>query len=110
MQAVNEIPHISPEEALSRQQAGAAVLIDVREPDELDVVAIAGAVNVPVSAFDPAAVLAAAGEDREIVFFCKVGGRAMNVWQYFTQKTGRTAVCMSGSITAWAAQGLPVNE
>ncbi len=110
MQAANNIPHISPQEALERQQTGTAVLIDVREPDELEAVAIEGAVNVPVSAFDPAAVLAAAGEDREIVFFCKMGGRAMNVWQYFTQNTGRDAVCMTGSITAWAAQGLPVKE
>ncbi|HEY0901332.1 MAG TPA: rhodanese-like domain-containing protein [Micavibrio sp.] len=109
MQATNEVPHISPEEALERQQNGTAVLVDVREPDELAVVAIAGAVNVPVSSFDPQAVLDAAG-DKDIVFFCKIGGRAANVWQYFTQKTGRDAVCMTGSITAWAAKGLPVQS
>lgn len=107
MQDVNNIPHISPEEALDRLQDGAAVLIDVREPDELDVIAIEGAVNVPVSAFDPEAVIKAAG-DKEIVFFCKMGGRAVSVWQYFTQNTGRNAVCMTGSITAWVAKGLPV--
>lgn len=113
MQAGNNIPpisapHISPEEAWERLRSGTAVLIDVREPEELAAVAIEGAVNVPMSAFDPAAVLAAAGDDKEIVFFCKMGGRAINVWQYFTQNTGRAAVCMTGSITAWAAQGLPV--
>lgn len=110
MQAANNIPHISPEDALQRQRTGRAVLIDVREPEELTVVAIEGAVNVPVSVFDPAAVLAAAGEGREIIFFCKMGGRAMNAWQHFTQSTGCDAVCMTGSITAWAAQGLPVKE
>ncbi len=109
MQATNEVPHISPEEALKRQQSGAAVLIDVREPDELDAVAIEGAVNVPVSSFDAQAVLDAAG-DKEIIFFCKMGGRAANVWQYFTKSTGRAAVCMTGSITAWEAQGLPVKK
>lgn len=109
MQAANDIPHISPEEALSRLESGQAVLIDVREPEELDAVAIEGAVNVPVSAFDAQAVLDAAG-DKEIVFFCKMGGRASNVWQYFTKNTGRDAVCMTGSITAWAAKGLPVKS
>ena len=109
MQAMNNVPHISPEEALDRLQSGDAVLIDVREPDELDVVAIDGAVNVPMSSFDAKAVLNAAG-DKEIVFFCKMGGRAANVWQYFTQNTGRDAVCMTGSITAWAAKGLPVKN
>lgn len=109
MQATNEVPHISPEEALSRQQDGSAVLIDVREPDELEAVAIEGAVNVPLSSFDAQAVLDAAG-DKDIVFFCKMGGRAANVWQYFTKSTGRDAVCMTGSITAWAAKGLPVQE
>ena len=107
MQAANNIPHISPEEALERAGNGKAVLIDVREPEELDAVAIEGAVNVPVSAFDVEAVIAAAG-DKEIVFFCKMGGRAANVWEYFTKNTGRDAVCMTGSITAWAAKGLPV--
>lgn len=110
MQAANDIPHISPEEALARQRRGAVVLIDVREPDELETMAIEGALNVPVSAFDPAAILAAAGDGKDIVFFCKMGGRAMNAWQYFTRHTGRDAMCMTGSITAWAAQGLPVVE
>ena len=109
MQAGNEVPHISPEEAQDRAQRGEAVLIDVREPDELAVVAIEGAVNVPMSSFDSAAVIDAAG-DKEIVFFCKMGGRAINVWQYFTKSTGREAMCMTGSITAWAAKGLPVTS
>lgn len=109
MQAGNEIPHVSPEDAFEQAKAGAAVLIDVREPEELAVVAIDGAVNVPLSAFDPAAVLAAAG-DKDIIFFCKIGGRAANVWDYFTRNTGRDAACMTGSITAWAAKGLPVNS
>lgn len=107
MQAGNEIPQISPEEAFELAQSGAAVLIDVREPEELDVVAIEGAVNVPLSAFDPAAVITAAG-DKDIIFFCKIGGRAANVWDYFTKNTGRDASCMTGSITAWTAKGLPV--
>ena len=109
MQAAIQIPHISPEEALDRAQRGEAVLIDVREPDELAAVAIEGAVNIPMSAFDSTAVIEAAG-DKEIVFLCKMGGRAMNVWQYFTKNTGRDAVCMTGSITAWAAKGLPVTS
>lgn len=107
MQDTNNIPHISPGEALERMQKGEIVLIDVREPDELEVISIQGAVNIPLSAFDAGAVINVA-EDREIVFFCKMGGRAINVWQYFTQTTGRKAVCMTGSITAWAAKGLPV--
>lgn len=107
MQAVNDVPHISPEEALARQKNGGSVLIDVREPEELAAVAIGGAVNIPLSAFDTEAVLEAAGT-RDIVFFCKMGGRAANACQHFIRETGRPAVCMTGSITAWAAKGLPV--
>lgn len=107
MQAANEIPHISPEEALALAEQGAVVLIDVREPDEVRVVAIAGAVNVPLTAFDPQSVLTAAG-DKDIVFFCKMGGRAVNACHHFMAQTGREAVCMTGSITAWLQKGLPV--
>lgn len=109
MQAVNDIPHLSPEDVWGRAAKGEVVLIDVREPDEVQMVAIAGAVNVPLTSFDPQAVLRAAG-DKEIVFFCKMGGRAMNACQYFTGLTGRTASCMTGSITSWVQKGLPVTS
>lgn len=107
MQATNEIPHVTPEEAREMAASGRAVLIDVREPEELAVAAIAGAVNVPLSSFSTDDVLSAAG-DREIIFFCKIGGRAMNACQYFSQQSGRAASCMTGSITGWAAKGLPL--
>ncbi|QQG35393.1 MAG: rhodanese-like domain-containing protein [Micavibrio aeruginosavorus] len=107
MQAVNEVPHISPEEAQRRAAQGKAVLIDVREPDEVRTVAIMGAVNVPLTLFDPQAVLDAAG-DKDIVFFCKIGGRAMNACHHFIRQTGREAACMSGSIAGWMQKGLPV--
>ncbi|MFN3827434.1 MAG: rhodanese-like domain-containing protein [Micavibrio sp.] len=109
MQDVNGVPHITPQEAREWQKSGRAVLVDVREPVELAAVAIEGAVNVPGSCFNCEDVLAAAG-DKEIVFFCKMGGRAMQAHQYFTSSTGRQAVCMDGSITGWAAAGLPVTE
>lgn len=109
MQDVNGIPHITPQEAQEWQQQARAVLIDVREPDEVEALSISGAVNIPGSQFDAQAVLAAAGE-KDIVFFCKIGGRAVNACHYFTSVTGRAAVCMTGSITAWAACGLPVKS
>lgn len=109
MHAANDVPHVSPEEALGRAQKGDVILIDVREPDEVCALAIAGAVNVPLTRFDPQAVLAVAG-DKEIIFFCKMGGRATNACQYFTGLTGRAASCMTGSITAWVQKGLPVTS
>jgi rhodanese-related sulfurtransferase len=97
---------ISPQESRDWAESGAAVLIDVREPNEFEAERIDGAVNIPVSAFDAQAVLRHAGA-RKIVFYCRSGMRAANMLERFAMETGRDAVCMAGSIMAWKQQGLP---
>jgi adenylyltransferase/sulfurtransferase len=103
-----EYEDVSPEQVREWLAAGDEILlVDVREPAEWQEEHIAGAVLMPVSAFDAGAVLAQAGEERGVVFYCHSGARAERVCQYFTGMTGRAAACMEGSILAWKARGLP---
>lgn len=99
--------NVSPEQVQEWLEGKEIVLVDVREPDEWNEEHIEGAMLVPLSAFDPQVILEQAGEELGIVFYCKVGGRADRVCQYFVQATGRAATCMEGSILGWKAQGLP---
>lgn len=53
--------------------AGEAVLIDVREPNEFAAESIPGARNLPLSAFDPAQVTVPEG--KKLVIHCRSGAR-----------------------------------
>jgi rhodanese-related sulfurtransferase len=100
---------LSPEDAKAMADSGEAVLIDVREPLEYDNGHIGGAVLVPISTYDPQAVLDAVG-DKKAVFYCKAGPRAEWAAAYFANATGRPAWCIGGSIAGWIRAGLPLAE
>ncbi|MCR6630595.1 MAG: rhodanese-like domain-containing protein [Magnetospirillum sp.] len=67
--------HIVPPYDIKRWvEAGEAVVVDVREPDEFAAEAIPGAVNLPLSSFDPAR-LPPVPEGKRLVFHCRSGVR-----------------------------------
>ncbi|MEH6677597.1 rhodanese-like domain-containing protein [Phenylobacterium sp.] len=89
-----------------RLTARQVVLIDVREPAEYAVERIHGALNLPLTTFDPAAL--PVGGDRPVVLQCGSGKRsAMALGQ--CRKAGvEVAGHLAGGIGAWRAAGLPV--
>lgn len=67
--------HIVPAHEVKRWvEAGEAVLVDVRETAENRVERIPGAVNLPLSTFDPAQ-LPPVPEGKRLVFHCRSGVR-----------------------------------
>ena len=97
---------ISPLEA-QRLVAAGAVLIDIRQPHEIEREQIDGAMAMPLTTLKDADLTAAHG--RKAVFFCHSGGRTR---MYSGQIEAKTAgVCepyvMSGGIVAWRRAGLP---
>jgi rhodanese-related sulfurtransferase len=54
---------------------GSILLVDVREPHEFDAARIPGAVNLPLSVFDPALIEPAPGQT--VVFSCRSGKRSL---------------------------------
>ena len=98
---------LSPQTVAADLKAQRILLIDVREPAEFAVERIHGALNMPLSTFDPA-TLPAAG-DKLIVFQCAGGKRsAMAVDR--CQKAGhKIEAHLAGGIMAWKAQGLPTS-
>ena len=96
---------------LTAQQVKAALdaqeilLVDVREPDEFAAERIAGAVNVPLSSFDPKGLPDAGG--KSVVFQCGSGKRSATAVGH-CQKAGHALdTHLTGGITAWKAAGLP---
>ncbi|MCS0496341.1 rhodanese-like domain-containing protein [Ancylobacter sp. MQZ15Z-1] len=97
------IENLSVDEVKAGMDAGTMLLVDVREPNEVEAESIPGAVNVPLSTFDVAA-LPDAG-DKMLVFSCRSGQRS--------QKAAAAAQAagvdlhrhMAGGILAWKEAG-----
>lgn len=99
------VRNLTPEEVAHGLSEGRVVLVDVREPNETARERFPGAVLVPLSAFDPAAI--PAPPSCEIVFACRSGRRSVTA-SLAAQEHGFAYDChLAGGILAWKAAGLP---
>ncbi len=80
------------------------VLIDVREPNEWDIVNIPGAELVPKGQFLTGAALADLPQDKQIVLHCKVGGRSAEVLAIVKSAGFSDAIHVGGGVVAWVDQ------
>ncbi|WAC49348.1 rhodanese-like domain-containing protein [Asticcacaulis sp. SL142] len=82
------------------------ILVDVREPHELAMGYIDGAVSLPLSAFDPAAL--PTEDSREMVFYCAAGVRSARVLEYLQHQGFAVKKHLSGGIQDWVGKGYPL--
>jgi adenylyltransferase/sulfurtransferase len=86
-------------------------LIDVREPNEWDIVRIPGAVLIPKQGFLDGSALAKLPPDKKIVLHCKSGIRSAECLAVVKSAGFSDAVHVSGGVIAWVKQidtSLPV--
>ena len=103
---MTEIIGVDAETTHTWVEAGEALLIDVREAEELSEVRLSGAVHVPMSAFDPNAVPTDSG--KKLVFICAQGMRSLQVGQHMLdQGLLDEAYNLHEGLTAWVQAGLP---
>lgn len=96
------------EEAKRRLEAGDAVLLDVREPDEWREGHVAGATHIPLGALP--ASLAALPRDRTLLLFCRSGVRSGLAAEALRGAAFGRAVNVAGGILAWTGRGFPVER
>ena len=89
-------------------EAGKALVVDVREADEFATGHVPGAVNQPLSTFDPALLPDAAG--RTIVLNCLGGKRSGMALDQCVAASAAIDTHLAGGFNAWAAAGLPVER
>jgi rhodanese-related sulfurtransferase len=85
-----------------------ALLVDVREPDEVAQVGFAGCdvMTIPLSQFEDR--WQEVPRDRDVILACAVGVRSLKA-TYFLMYQGYTQVAnMQYGMTRWAAKGFPV--
>lgn len=98
---------VTPAEALRRTADGAAVLLDVRETSEWKAGHAPGAVHLPLSRLATGQSLPASAAGRSVVVICRSGHRSRQAARILAGR-GTEAVDVTGGMTAWAAEGLPV--
>jgi rhodanese-related sulfurtransferase len=100
-----QVRDLTPQEVAQDLRDGRLLLVDVREPNETAVERFPGAILVPLSSFDPAAIPDPAG--REVVFACRSGRRSVTASLAAQEQGFPYGSHLAGGILAWKAAGLP---
>ncbi|KWW99313.1 adenylyltransferase/sulfurtransferase MoeZ [Carbonactinospora thermoautotrophica] len=79
------------------------LLVDVREPNEYEIVKIPGSVLIPKGEFLTGEALEKLPQDKKIVLHCKTGGRSAECLA-IAKNAGFDAVHVAGGVIAWANQ------
>jgi rhodanese-related sulfurtransferase len=103
--ADHQVHDLTPDEVSKGMAEGRYLLVDVREPNEVAVEAYPGAVVVPLSTFDPAAIPDPGG--KQVVFACRSGKRSVTA-SLAAQAAGLPYdKHLAGGILGWKAAGMP---
>ncbi len=96
-----EISVTETKQQLDRDPDG-TLLIDVREPYERDICAIAGAQAIPMAQIPEA--LSTLPKNRHLLIHCHHGGRSLRVTQYLRANGFPRVSNVAGGIDAWARE------
>ena len=109
---MTDVAAVDVQQAHNLIEAGEAVLIDVREPDEFAAARVDGAILAPLSQMPQAWLGLDLPAHKTVIVMCRVGGRSGRVCEAFGPEgpDGQPVVNMDGGILAWRAAGLPVTE
>jgi len=95
---------LTPEEVAKGVREGRMLLVDIREPNETAVERFPGAVEVPMSSFDPADLHP---EGKQVVLACRSGNRSARLSVACQDQGVPYDAHLAGGILAWKAAGLP---
>jgi rhodanese-related sulfurtransferase len=96
------VAEITPSSLKERREASNAPLVlDVREPWELEIVRLPGTLDIPMNEIP--ARLSELPKERDIVVMCHAGGRSLNVARYL-ERLGYRVANLAGGIHAWTCE------
>lgn len=98
---MTEIGELEPAEVKQRLDRGEAIVVlDVREPEEVRIAALAGAIHIPMG--DIPARLAELDRDAQWVVVCHHGMRSAQVAIYLTRMGFSRVANLRGGIEEWS--------
>ena len=97
---------LSPQQVREWIDAGRAVLVDIREPDEYARSHIKGAQSQPLSVWEKAHL--SVDPDADVIFTCRSGMRTAGACDRLAARVTGDAFVLDGGLNAWEKAGLPV--
>ena len=107
-QMADEVRNLTPEEVSRGLASGKIMIVDVREPREIEAERIAGSVYLPMSMFDADGIPDPQG--KTVVFSCASGIRSVTASQLAQAAGLPYDAHLAGGLKAWKAAGLPVEQ
>jgi rhodanese-related sulfurtransferase len=98
---------LTPEQVAKGLAEGRMLLVDIREPNETAVERFPGAVDLPMSTFDPGDL---EPEGKQVVFACRSGNRSARLAVALQDAGLSYDAHLAGGILAWKAAGLPTES
>jgi rhodanese-related sulfurtransferase len=97
------VQDLTVEQVKAGLEDGSILLVDVREPNELAVERIPGAIEMPLSTFDPSAL--PDPEGKRLVFSCRSGRRSVTASKAAQAAGLPYDAHMAGGLLAWKEAG-----
>lgn len=100
------VPEVTPTEFRARwpQGPGGAVLLDVREHDELARAAVDEAVHIPMGEIPARLAELESNRDRPLVVMCHGGGRSRRVAEFLRANGFEHVFNLRGGIDSWSTE------
>lgn len=104
---VPEFSSLLPQEAFSLMEREKDVLVvDVRTPEEQELLRIPGSIAVPMAELMQGRVQLP--KDKPVLLVCAVGGRSYAAGLYLVKEKYQRVYNLRGGISAWQKAGLPL--
>ncbi|GAA4777628.1 rhodanese-like domain-containing protein [Stakelama sediminis] len=104
----HDFNELSPAELKDMLDAKGALVVDVREPDEFAGGHIPGAVNMPLSRFDPSRL--PDGKGKTLVLSCAGGRRSAHALGRCEQAQVAVKTHLASGFSGWVRAGMPVER
>ena len=104
------ILEMTPKELKARMDKGnAPYLLDIREPHEVEICSIKtdNGGHIPMQQIPGRFQELDTYRDKELVVYCRSGGRSANVANYLRAQGFKTVINLSGGILGWATEVEP---
>jgi adenylyltransferase/sulfurtransferase len=94
---------ISPQELKKKIDAGKSpAILDVREPKELEIAKLAGAVHIPMGELPLRLIELEDFRNKELVVICRSGGRSGRCVEFLRMSGFKQALNLTGGLLAWS--------
>ena len=112
---MNSLPPVPQSDVIAAEQAHLAVqegarLIDVREPAEFALGAVAGSENVPLAELEACLSSSPWSRDAAVLIICASGKRSLRAVSLLRRVGFEHVQSVEGGFAAWRAAGLPEDE